>query len=102
MQSLPCYLKRWKCSVNFATNQPIIEIKQLGTEFNGCWVHKNLNLIIYANRIITLIGASGCGKTTLIRAILMLQPISAGEIYLLGEKISSYDLEDAHTKRVLS
>ena len=82
--------------------QPIIEIKNLGTQFNGEWIHKGLNLTIYPERTLTIIGASGCGKTTLIREILMLQAISEGEIYLMGEKISSYDLEDPDTKRALS
>ena len=82
--------------------QPIIEIKKLGTQFNGEWIHKDLDLTIYPNRIVTIIGASGCGKTTLIREILMLQPISAGEIHLMGEEISKYNLEDPYTKRVLS
>lgn len=82
--------------------QPIIEVKKLGTCFHGEWIHKDLDLTIMPDRIVTIIGASGCGKTTLVREIMMLQPISAGEIYLLGEKISSYDLEDAYTKRVLS
>jgi len=83
-------------------DKPIIEIKNLGTCFDGVWVHKNLNLTIYPNRIITVIGASGCGKTTLIREILMLEPITEGEIYLNGEKISNYNIEDVKTKTVLS
>lgn len=83
-------------------SKPIIEIKNLGTCFSGDWVHKSLNLTIMPNRIVTIIGASGCGKTTLVREILMLQPITEGEIYLMGEKISSYDLENPYTKRVLS
>jgi phospholipid/cholesterol/gamma-HCH transport system ATP-binding protein len=80
----------------------IIEVKNLGTCFAGEWIHKGLNLTIMPNRIVTIIGASGCGKTTLIREILMLQPLSAGEIYLMGEKISSYSLEDPDTRRILS
>ena len=80
----------------------IIEVKNLGTCFDGQWIHKNLNLTINANRIVVIIGASGCGKTTLVREILMLQPITTGEIYLLGEKISSYDIESEETKYVLS
>jgi phospholipid/cholesterol/gamma-HCH transport system ATP-binding protein len=83
-------------------NSPIIEVKNLGTSFEGFWVHKNLNLTIYPNRIITIIGASGCGKTTLVREILMLQPIAEGEILLNGEEISKYNIEDADTKLVLS
>lgn len=85
-----------------AEDKPIIEIKNLGTCFNGNWVHKNLNLTIYPNRILTVIGNSGCGKTTLIREILMLQPITEGEIYLDSEKITDYDVDDPKTKIVLS
>lgn len=82
--------------------KPIIEIKNLGTCFNGVWVHKNLNLTLYPNRIITLIGASGSGKTTLVREILMLQPITEGEIYLAGQQISNLNIEDTATKLLLS
>ena len=81
---------------------PIIEIKNLGTCFDGNWVHKNLNLTIYPDKILTIIGASGCGKTTLIREILMLQPITEGEIYLASEKITDYDVDDPKTKIALS
>jgi phospholipid/cholesterol/gamma-HCH transport system ATP-binding protein len=84
------------------SNAPIIEVRNLGTYFAGLWVHKNLNLTIYPNRIITIIGASGCGKTTLVREILMLQQITEGEILLSGEEISQYNIEDADTKLVLS
>lgn len=83
-------------------NSPIIEVKNLGTCFDGFWVHKNLNLTIYPNRIVTVIGASGCGKTTLIQEILMLQPITEGEIHLRGQKISDYNIENTTTKNILS
>ncbi|WP_116963471.1 ABC transporter ATP-binding protein [Fastidiosibacter lacustris] len=78
-------------------NQPIIEVKNLGTCFDGVWVHKNLNLSIYPHHITAIIGGSGSGKTTLIREILMLQPVTEGEIFLLGHKIS--DLYDDEIKR---
>ena len=83
-------------------SQPIIEIKKLGMCFDGEWVHKDLDLTIHSNRVATIIGASGCGKTTLLREIMMLQPITCGEIYLMGEEISKYDLEGIETKRALS
>lgn len=82
--------------------QPILEAKNLGTCFSGLWVHKNLNLTIYPDRIITIIGASGSGKTTLVREILMLQPIAEGQIFLMGEEISKYNIEESSTKLVLS
>lgn len=81
---------------------PIIEIKNLGTRFDDVWVHKNLDLTIYPNRIVNIIGASGSGKTTLVHEVLMLQPITEGEIYLAGQKISDYNIEDSKTKDILS
>ena len=74
--------------------EPIIRVEQLGTNFDGRWVHRNLDLSIESNRIVSLIGASGCGKTTLLREILLLQPISEGKIYLMGECISGVDVSE--------
>lgn len=84
------------------TSTPIIEVKNLSTCFDGIWVHKNLNLKILPNRVITLIGASGCGKTTLVREILMLQQPTSGEIYIANEKISDFRIEDPVVKLKLS
>ncbi|KEI35474.1 ABC transporter ATP-binding protein [Allofrancisella frigidaquae] len=66
----------------------IIEIRDLSTKFGKEWIHKDLNLDIPAKKISCIIGASGCGKTTLMREILMLQPIYSGKIFLLGQEIS--------------
>ncbi|MCF6766903.1 ATP-binding cassette domain-containing protein [Thiotrichales bacterium 19S11-10] len=68
--------------------KPIIEVENLGTCFGNHWVHKNLDLTIYPNRIVAIIGDSGSGKTTLIRQILMLGEIAEGKIYLMGECIT--------------
>ena len=83
-------------------NIPIIEVKNLSTCFDGLWVHKNLNLKIYPNRIITIIGDSGCGKTTLMREILMLHTPTSGEIYVNNEKLSDFSIEDPKIKLKLS
>lgn len=69
-------------------NNNLIEIRNLSTKFGREWIHKDLNLDIKSNNISCIIGASGCGKTTLMREILMLQPIYSGEIFLLGKEIS--------------
>ena len=66
----------------------LIEIRNLCTKFGKEWIHKGLDLDIKSNNISCIIGASGCGKTTLMREILMLQPIYSGEIFLLGQEIS--------------
>ncbi len=69
-------------------SENLIEIKNLSTKFGKEWIHKDLNLDIPTKRISCIIGASGCGKTTLMREILMLQPIHSGKIFLQGQEIS--------------
>ncbi len=45
------------------------------------------NLCIGAREMLGLVGESGCGKTTLGRAILRLVPLAAGEIHWRGRRI---------------
>lgn len=82
--------------------QPIIAVKNLGTCFDGLWVHKKLNLTLYPGKITAIIGDSGAGKTTLIREILMLEPVTEGEIFLLGEKISDLCYDEVKRRQFAS
>ncbi len=49
---------------------------------------KNANFDIYKGETFALVGESGSGKTTLGRAILRINPCSAGEILFEGKRIS--------------
>jgi len=46
-----------------------------------------VSLDVETGEIVAVVGESGCGKTTLARAVLGLQPMSAGEITLNGRKV---------------
>lgn len=72
-------------------SDPVIEIRNLGTSFDDgiTWVHKGLDLDILPNRIVTIIGDSGCGKTTLLRVLLALESFQEGVVKLLGHDIST-------------
>ncbi len=48
-----------------------------------------VNLRLRAGEVGVLIGPSGCGKTTLLRAVAGLEPVTAGEIRLAGNLVSS-------------
>lgn len=78
-------------------SESLIQVRDLSTKFGKEWIHKDLNLDIHFEKISCIIGASGCGKTTLMREILMLQPIYSGKIFLLGQEISK--LADNPIKR---
>lgn len=70
-------------------SEPILQIRGLYKAYGQNLVLKNINLDIYEHEVVCLIGASGCGKSTLLRCINLLEEISAGEIILAGERISS-------------
>lgn len=64
--------------------QAIIAIKDLVTVLGGDTVHNQLDFSVHAGEIIAIVGASGCGKTTLIRVILMLLQPCFGSVNVFG------------------
>ena len=50
---------------------------------------KNLNLNLMAGEIGCLLGSSGCGKSTVLRAICGFEPLKSGEIFLRNKLVSS-------------
>jgi len=65
----------------------IIEIRNLNTGYGRELVHRHLNLDIKRGEILAILGDSGCGKTTLLRSILMLQKPISGMIRLFDTDI---------------
>jgi len=53
-------------------------------------IAENLNLNLEAGKLITLIGANGIGKSTLLRTITGIQKPLSGNVYLNERKISDY------------
>ena len=51
----------------------------------------DVSLEIQRGEILGLVGESGCGKTTLTRAIMQLQPVTSGRILLEGGDLSQLD-----------
>lgn len=65
----------------------IIKIENLHQEFDNVTVLKNINLSIYEGEVLSIIGPSGGGKSTLLRSINLLNKPSCGQIYFHGENI---------------
>ncbi|TDQ56407.1 iron(III) transport system ATP-binding protein [Mesocricetibacter intestinalis] len=74
-----------------------LQIKSLNCGYRKQPIIQNLDLQLNENEILCLLGSSGCGKTTLLKAIAGLQPIQSGQILLAGEDISNRPAEQRRT-----
>lgn len=63
---------------------PLIEVTGLKNYLGDRWVHDGLDLTVYRGEIVAIIGGSGCGKTTLLRTLLMLLRPTAGYVKVFG------------------
>ena len=66
----------------------ILSLKNIKKSFDGENVLKNISLDIGRGEFITLLGSSGCGKTTTIRIIAGLESPDSGKVILNGKDIT--------------
>ncbi|MER9407834.1 ABC transporter ATP-binding protein [Mesorhizobium caraganae] len=71
-----------------------IELRGVQKYFGAVQVIKDLNLKISDNEFIVLLGQSGCGKTTTLRAIAGLETIDGGDILIDGKPVQHLKAAD--------
>ncbi|MEQ1937793.1 ABC transporter ATP-binding protein [Mesorhizobium sp. CN5-321] len=71
-----------------------IELRGVQKWFGAVQVIKDLNLTIADNEFIVLLGQSGCGKTTTLRAVAGLETIDEGDILIDGQKVQHLKCSD--------
>lgn len=65
-----------------------IVFKNVSKSFGNTKVIENLDLTIKDGEFTVLVGASGCGKTTLLRMIAGIGPATSGQIFIDDEEVS--------------
>ncbi len=68
--------------------EPLLELQQISQAYGPQLVVKDLSLSLKKGEIGCLLGASGCGKTTVLRTIAGFEPLLQGEIRLNGTVVS--------------
>jgi NitT/TauT family transport system ATP-binding protein len=64
-----------------------ITVKRLWKEYDSQVVLENVNLHIGDHEFVTIVGASGCGKTTFLRMLLGVETPSRGEFLIDGQPL---------------
>lgn len=69
------------------TAETVIAIHGLTNRFGKTVVHENLSLDVHRGEVLGVVGASGSGKSVLLRSIVGLMAPSAGQITMLGTDV---------------
>lgn len=64
-----------------------VTVKRLWKEFGSHVVLENVNLHIDDHEFVTIVGASGCGKTTFLKMLLGIETASRGDFLIDGEPL---------------
>lgn len=72
-------------------NDTILQLDEIYKSFEGTEVLKGISLSINRGEFITLLGASGCGKTTTLRMIAGLETPDKGSVILEGQDITTLE-----------
>jgi putative lysine transport system ATP-binding protein len=72
--------------------EKVIELVHLQKQFGENTVLRDINLSVSKGEVLSIIGASGSGKSTMLRCINLLETPSSGQILYHGKDITSHDM----------
>jgi cobalt/nickel transport system ATP-binding protein len=78
---------------------PLLELRGVTVEVGGRAVIRGMDLAVGRGERVVLLGVNGCGKTTLLKVLDGLVPVSGGEVRWDGERLDMAALEDAAFRR---
>ncbi len=81
-------------STNATRRERIVEVRKLSVGFGDRVINKNLSLDVYRGEILGVVGASGTGKSVLLRTIIGLVPRTEGTVTVFGQDLDDLTLEE--------
>ena len=70
------------------TSQPVLEIRNLHKSYGSLEVIKGVDISAPAGHVVSLIGSSGSGKSTILRCANLLEDSQDGDVVFCGEPVS--------------
>ena len=70
-------------------NSPFLIVESVSVGYGQEMVAKDITFSLHKGGLTGLLGSSGCGKTTLLRAIAGFEPVRSGSIRLNGKELSN-------------
>jgi branched-chain amino acid transport system ATP-binding protein len=72
----------------------LLSAKQITVHYGKSLALDNVSLEMEEGSVVTIIGANGAGKSTILRAVSGLMPLSSGEIWFLAKRIDGLTTTD--------
>ena len=72
----------------------LLNAKKITVHYGKSLALDNVSLEMEEGSVVTIIGANGAGKSTILRAVSGLMPLSSGEIWFLGKRIDGLTTTD--------
>jgi phospholipid/cholesterol/gamma-HCH transport system ATP-binding protein len=74
-----------------AAAEPVVQVRGLWTVYGSHVVHRDLDLTVERGEILSLVGGSGTGKTTLLRQTIGLETPTRGTVQVFGQPVHGGD-----------
>jgi urea transport system ATP-binding protein len=71
------------------SENPLLSVRGLNQYYGGSHILRDVNLEVFQGKITTVLGRNGVGKTTLLKSLMGLVAVRAGEISLGGVSLNS-------------
>jgi polar amino acid transport system ATP-binding protein len=80
-------------------NRPLLRLDDVHKRYGREEVLRGVDLEIARSEVVCLIGSSGSGKSTLLKCVNLIEPVTAGRIFLDGQEITAPGLDVNRVRR---